>query len=110
VRAVAERLAAQGGAALFIDYGHTAPRLGSTLQAVRAHRKVDAFAMPGEADLTAHVDFAAMAETAEAGGARWMGTAEQGPGSTRSASAHARRRWRARRRHRSRPSTRRSTD
>lgn len=78
VRAVAERLAAQGGAALFIDYGHTAPRLGSTLQAVRAHRKVDAFAMPGEADLTAHVDFTAMAETAEAGGARWMGTAEQG--------------------------------
>lgn len=78
VRAVAERLTAQGGAALFIDYGHATPRLGSTLQAVRAHRKVDAFAMPGEADLTAHVDFAAMAQTAEAGGARWMGTAEQG--------------------------------
>jgi hypothetical protein len=34
---------------------------------------------PARPDLTAHVDFAAMAETAEAGGARWMGTAEQGP-------------------------------
>ncbi|MFM2372632.1 MAG: hypothetical protein RIS85_2354, partial [Pseudomonadota bacterium] len=58
---VAGRLTAQGGAALFIDYGHAQPRFGSTLQAVRAHAKVDVFAAPGEADLTAHVDFAALA-------------------------------------------------
>jgi NADH dehydrogenase [ubiquinone] 1 alpha subcomplex assembly factor 7 len=75
---VAARLAEQGGAALFIDYGHAAPRLGSTLQAVRAHAKVDAFAHPGEADLSAHVDFAGLAEVAQARGARWLGTAEQG--------------------------------
>ena len=78
VHEVAARLAAQGGAALFIDYGHTAPRFGSTLQAVRAHRKVDVFARPGEADLTAHVDFAALVPIAQAHGARWLGTREQG--------------------------------
>lgn len=78
VSEVASRLAAQGGAALFIDYGHAEFRLGSTLQAVRAHRKVDPFADPGEADLTALVDFATMAEVAQKQGARWLGTAEQG--------------------------------
>lgn len=75
---VASRLAKQGGAALFIDYGHASPRLGSTLQAVRAHEKVDPFAVPGEADLTAHVDFSAMSEVAAANGARVLGTVEQG--------------------------------
>ena len=74
----AGRLAAQGGAALFIDYGHDAPRTGSTLQAVRAHAKVDAFETPGEADLTAHVDFASLAPMAAARGARWLGTVSQG--------------------------------
>ncbi|MFA7604141.1 MAG: SAM-dependent methyltransferase [Novosphingobium sp.] len=75
---VARRLAARGGAALFIDYGHGEFRTGSTLQAVRAHRKVDPFADPGEADLTALVDFATLADVAQARGARWLGTAEQG--------------------------------
>ena len=75
---VAGRLAAQGGAALFIDYGYDAARGGSTFQAVRAHRKVDPFTAPGEADLTAHVDFATLARIAEARGARWLGTVTQG--------------------------------
>ena len=75
---VGHRLASQGGAALFIDYGYTEPQLGSTLQAVRAHRKVDVFAEPGEADLTAHVDFATLARVAEEAGARWLGTSTQG--------------------------------
>ncbi len=75
---VAGRLAAQGGAALFIDYGSDRPELGSTLQAVRAHRKLDPFAAPGEADLTAHVDFAALARIAQSRGARWLGTVTQG--------------------------------
>lgn len=78
VEEVARRLAAQGGAALFIDYGHAEFRSGSTLQAVRAHQKVDPFADPGEADLTALVDFAMMAEVARSNGARWLGTVEQG--------------------------------
>lgn len=76
---VAGRLANQGGAALFIDYGHAEPRLGSSLQAVRAHRKVDIFACPGEADLTAHVDFSALAPIAQSRGVRWLGTVQQGP-------------------------------
>ncbi len=75
---VAARLARQGGAALFIDYGYTAAQRGSTLQAVRAHQKVAPFACPGEADLTAHVDFAALVRVALASGARWLGTAGQG--------------------------------
>lgn len=78
VQEVAARLAAQGGAALFIDYGHSVSQLGSTLQAVCAHRKVDVFSSPGEADLTAHVDFAALVPIAQAQGARWLGTAPQG--------------------------------
>ena len=72
------RLAEQGGAAVFIDYGHDQPRTGSTLQAVRQHRKVDPFAAPGEADLTAHVDFAALAPIAQARGCKWLGTVTQG--------------------------------
>lgn len=75
---LAGRLVEQGGAALFIDYGHDAARTGSTLQAVHAHHKVDAFAQPGEADLTAHVDFATLANVALSRGCRWLGTTGQG--------------------------------
>lgn len=75
---IAGRLVEQGGAALIIDYGHAAPRTGSTLQAVRAHRPVDPFAMPGEADLTAHVDFAALTPVAQSRGCKWLGTVTQG--------------------------------
>jgi NADH dehydrogenase [ubiquinone] 1 alpha subcomplex assembly factor 7 len=75
---VAGRLVEQGGAALFIDYGHDSVRDGSTLQAVRAHLKADPFVNPGEADLTAHVDFATLAPIAESRGCRWLGTVPQG--------------------------------
>lgn len=66
------RIARDGGAALFIDYGHVASAIGDTLQAVRRHAFDDVLAHPGEADLTAHVDFAALARTASAAG---LGTA-----------------------------------
>lgn len=75
---VAGRLMEQGGAALFIDYGHDQLRDGSTLQAVRQHLKVDPFINPGEADLTAHVDFATLAPIAQSRGCRWLGTVPQG--------------------------------
>jgi NADH dehydrogenase [ubiquinone] 1 alpha subcomplex assembly factor 7 len=75
---VAGRLAQQGGAALFIDYGHAEPRSGSTFQAIRRQKKVDPFATPGEADLTAHVDFAMLAQVALSRGCRWLGTVSQG--------------------------------
>lgn len=78
VQEVSTRLANQGGAALLVDYGHDEIRDGSTLQAVRAHKKVDPFIDPGEADLTALVDFAALASTARSEGANWLGTATQG--------------------------------
>lgn len=60
---IAERIARHGGLALIVDYGgwHS---LGDTLQAVQAHAYTDPFAAPGEADLTAHVDFEALARAA----------------------------------------------
>ena len=61
--AIALRIAAHGGAALIIDYGDWRS-LGDTLQALQAHRPVDPFANPGMADLTAHVDFEALARAA----------------------------------------------
>ena len=78
VQAMAQRLAAQGGAALLIDYGYAQPAFGSSLQAVRAHGRVDPFVDPGEADITALVDFAGLSEVAKVAGARWLGTVEQG--------------------------------
>jgi len=68
--ALASRIAAEGGAALVIDYGYEGPAFGDTLQAVRAHAYTDPLAEPGEADLTAHVDFAALARAATEAGAR----------------------------------------
>ena len=60
----AAQLAALGPmlAALFIDYGHVTPVFGETLQAVKEHRYADPLIAPGETDLTAQVDFAAVAE------------------------------------------------
>ena len=72
------RLVKQGGAALMIDYGHVVTRFGDTLQALRAHRYVDPLIAPGECDLTAHVDFAAMARSASAAGAAVYGPIDQG--------------------------------
>ncbi|MHA6345559.1 class I SAM-dependent methyltransferase [Roseivivax sp. CAU 1761] len=57
---VAQRIAARGGAALFVDYGDWRSR-GDTFQAVAGHAYADPFAAPGQADLTAHVDFEAIA-------------------------------------------------
>jgi NADH dehydrogenase [ubiquinone] 1 alpha subcomplex assembly factor 7 len=72
------RLVKQGGAALLIDYGHAITSYGDTLQALRAHRYVDPLAAPGDCDLTAHVDFAAMARSASATGAAVHGPIDQG--------------------------------
>jgi SAM-dependent MidA family methyltransferase len=65
---ISARIARDGGAALFIDYGHLRTGLGDTLQAVRAHAYDDVLAHPGEADLTSHVDFFALARIATAHG------------------------------------------
>ncbi len=49
-----------GGVAIVIDYGGWRSK-GDTLQALRDHRTEGVFASPGQADLTAHVDFEALA-------------------------------------------------
>ena len=76
--ALAERIAAEGGAALIIDYGHEQPGFGDTLQAVKQHRRHDALDEPGTADLTAHVDFSALASAARCEGTRVFGPVPQG--------------------------------
>ncbi|OBQ70096.1 class I SAM-dependent methyltransferase [Mesorhizobium erdmanii] len=66
--AIAERMARNGGAGLFLDYGHLQPGVGDTLQALRRHHHEDVLANPGEADITSHVDFAALAAVARGHG------------------------------------------
>ena len=78
IRALAARLARSGGAALFIDYGPGQSAPGESLQALRAGKPADPLDAPGSADLTAHVDFAALAGTARAGGAAVHGPIPQG--------------------------------
>jgi SAM-dependent MidA family methyltransferase len=65
------------GAALIIDYGHANSGLGDTLQAVARHSFTDPLRAPGTADLTAHVDFEAVAQCAETMGARIHGPIRQ---------------------------------
>jgi SAM-dependent MidA family methyltransferase len=65
------------GAALIIDYGHAHSGLGDTLQAVFRHAFADPLRAPGTADLTAHVDFEALAHSAETIGARVHGPIRQ---------------------------------
>jgi NADH dehydrogenase [ubiquinone] 1 alpha subcomplex assembly factor 7 len=73
------RLATNGGVALLIDYGAWAEVTGDTLQAVRDHAPCSVLAAPGEADLSSHVDFRALAQAACAGGAAVYGPVPQGP-------------------------------
>ena len=77
VRALSRRILRKHGALLAIDYGHARPGFGDTLQAVAGHAFADPFANPGEADLTTHVDFSALARAAAAEGARVHGPVDQ---------------------------------
>jgi NADH dehydrogenase [ubiquinone] 1 alpha subcomplex assembly factor 7 len=77
--ALGKRAAREGGAALFIDYGAARSTPGESLQALRHGRPADPLAEPGEADLTAHVDFQAIAEAARSAGAAVQGPVPMGP-------------------------------
>ena len=77
------RFAAVPGAALFLDYGPEASAPGDSLQALRGGQPADPLADPGEADLTAHVDFAALARAARRAGAAVHGPLPQGAFLTR---------------------------
>ncbi|WP_349370623.1 SAM-dependent methyltransferase [Salinarimonas sp.] len=78
MRALAGRIVAAGGAALAIDYGHARTGFADTLQAVRRHAFADPLEDPGEADVTAHVDFAQLAAAAREAGALVHGPVTQG--------------------------------
>jgi SAM-dependent MidA family methyltransferase len=75
---LARRVRDQNGAALIIDYGHMRSDAGDTFQAIARHSYTDPLKAPGQADLTAHVDFHAMARAAEDLGARVHGPVTQG--------------------------------
>jgi len=77
--ALAGRFARDPGAALFLDYGPARSALGDSLQALRGHRAADPLLDAGQADLTAHVDFAALADAARKNGAGAFGPVGHGP-------------------------------
>ena len=72
---IGTQITAQGGAALIVDYGNWRSK-GDTLQAMRGHAFANPFTAPGTADLTAHVDFEALAQAAVP--ARATGLTDQG--------------------------------
>ena len=74
---IAGRIARHGGVAILVDYGDWRS-LGDTFQALRGHEMVNPFEAPGQADLTAHVDFEAIACAAEAAGATATAMTTQG--------------------------------
>lgn len=76
--AIARRLTTDGGAALIVDYGPLRSAPGDSFQAVRGHGFADPLEAPGEADLTAHVDFASLARAAAGQGAAVHGPVPQG--------------------------------
>jgi SAM-dependent MidA family methyltransferase len=78
VAAIATCLAAMGGVAIFIDYGHERSASGDTLQAVRRHGYAPLLLDPGEQDLTAHVDFEALAAAAKVEGVEATKVVAQG--------------------------------
>ena len=74
---ISRRINEFGGAALFIDYGHTENNFGETLQSIKNHKFHDPLVNPGEADITAHVDFGALAHKVFSSGARALGPVTQ---------------------------------
>jgi NADH dehydrogenase [ubiquinone] 1 alpha subcomplex assembly factor 7 len=72
-----ERFAHRPGMALFVDYGYLPSRPGPTLAALRRHQAASILDSPGEADLSAHVDFTAFAGAATASGAASHGPVSQ---------------------------------
>jgi SAM-dependent MidA family methyltransferase len=75
---ICERLKRDNGTALIIDYGHMITGFGDTLQALRMHEFDPPLAHPGEADLTSHVDFQHLAQTARDLGVHINGCLHQG--------------------------------
>jgi NADH dehydrogenase [ubiquinone] 1 alpha subcomplex assembly factor 7 len=75
---LARKVALQGGAILAIDYGYDRTQTGETLQAVKAHAFAEPLEAPGEADISAHVNFGVLAAAAKATGLATAPLANQG--------------------------------
>jgi NADH dehydrogenase [ubiquinone] 1 alpha subcomplex assembly factor 7 len=78
MKRLAGAVSRRGGAILAIDYGYSQTQTGETLQAVRRHAFADPLEVPGETDLSAHVDFGILAATARAAGLAVPPLATQG--------------------------------
>nr|WP_294528415.1 SAM-dependent methyltransferase [uncultured Rhodopila sp.] len=76
--ALAGRLQRHPGAALLVDYGPARSAAGDSLQALARRKPIDPLSAAGSADLTAHVDFADIAQTARSAGAAVQGPVTQG--------------------------------
>ena len=74
---LAQRIASHGGAALIVDYGDWRSP-GDTLQALKSHTPVEPLETPGEADLTAHVDFEVLCSVAAGAGCAHSKVTPQG--------------------------------
>lgn len=68
----------KGGAALMIDYGYESASLGDSFQAVADHSYVSPLDAPGNADLTAHVDFGMLTASGQSAGCDVYGPVTQG--------------------------------
>ncbi|MCA0247584.1 MAG: SAM-dependent methyltransferase [Proteobacteria bacterium] len=94
--AIGDRIARHGGWALIVDYSGEMAGRAASLQAVRSHRGADILDRPGETDLSAHVDFAALAKASgvasfgpvgQGAFLRELGIAERGEALKRKATA-----------------------
>lgn len=74
---LSQRFSAHPCRALFIDYGPETTEFGDTLQALKRHEKVGVFSDPGNTDLTARVDFAALQTMASSAGLQVSNAAPQ---------------------------------
>ncbi len=78
MRYLAQHIQENSGAALIIDYGYLSDAHHDTLQAVKHHNFHPVLKEPGEADITAHVDFPSLAGIARDAGLLAHGPVTQG--------------------------------
>lgn len=80
IKKISQNIQKTGGIMLIIDYGYTehhSRTFISTLQSIKSHKFNPIFENIGSSDLTAHVNFSTLLETAEIYGAKTYGTISQ---------------------------------
>lgn len=78
LRKIAEKILKNKGAGLIIDYGYSGETFGDSLQSMKKHQFQSPLDKPGEADITAHVNFGHLRKAAHEGGAIAYGEISQG--------------------------------